>query len=485
MSQNTSVIERNLYGSWIDGAEQLTKEDDPLLVVDPGTEKELTEVSTATEADVDEAVSAAQKAFESWHRRPPYERGQILNNIATAVRDENENLARLITLETGRPFKNSIGVVERVARYFEYYAGIADKIQGESIPLGESYADYTIHEPLGVTAHIVPWNAPLFVFARSAAPALAAGNAVVAKPDEKTPLSTLKFAEITSKVDFPDGLLNVIPGYGDEAGAALTSHPEVNDFTFTGSINTGIEVAKSAIENVTKSHLELGGKSPNVIFSDADMEAALVGATMGIFSNAGQICAAGSRLLIHEEIHEEFVADLVERAEALKIGPGFQDPDMGPLISAEHIKKVEEYIEIGRKEVGEPITGGERLDRDGYFIEPTIFDNVPHNTRIAQEEIFGPVLTVTTFDDESEAFELANKTDYGLDAGIYTQDVSRAHRFAREVDAGQIYINEFYAGGHETPFGGYERSGIGRMNGVQAIKNYTQVKNVCANINHT
>lgn len=482
MSNEALAAVSDQYGLWIDGDERSAHSEELLAVIDPATENQLTNVAMGEADDVDMAVDSARRAFESWHRRPPEVRVSVLTDIANAIREQTERLARVETLENGKPLSEARGQVERAARHFEYYAGIADKIQGESIPLSEDYLDYTVREPLGVTGHIVPWNVPIYLFARSVAPALAAGNAAVVKPAEETPLGALELAELASGAGLPDGLLNVVPGDGREAGAALTEHPDVNGVTFTGSGPTGIEVAKNAIENVTETHLELGGKSPNVVFPDADWEAALDGTMTAIFTNAGQVCSAGSRLLVHEEIHESFVADLVDRAESLDVGPGIEDADMGPLVSENHLKKVESYIDIGRTEVGEPVTGGRILDRDGYFVEPTIFDDVPMDTRIAQEEIFGPVLTVTTFADETEAIDLANDVDYGLVAGIYTESVGRAHRFAREVDAGQIYINEYFAGGNETPFGGYKDSGIGRENGIQAVDNYTQVKNVCANI---
>ncbi|MFA9418223.1 aldehyde dehydrogenase family protein [Natrinema sp. HArc-T2] len=482
MSKKVPTAVRSQYDLWIGGDKWSAGSDDRLAVVNPATEEPLADVAMGTTDDVDAAVENARDAFESWQRRPPKERTRILTDIAAAIREETDRLAQIETLENGKPLAEAREQVERCARHFEYYAGIADKIQGESIPLSEEYVDYTVREPLGVTAHIVPWNVPIYLFARSVAPALAAGNAAVVKPAEETPLGALELARLASEAGLPDGLLNVVPGYGTEAGAAITGHPDVNGITFTGSGPTGTAVAKSAIENVTETHLELGGKSPNVVFSDADWEAALDGTMTGIFSNAGQVCSAGSRLLVHEDIHEAFVDDLVERAESLEVGSGIEGADMGPLVSEAHFEKVLSYVEIGCEEVGEPVAGGSALDRDGYFVEPTIFDDVPIDTRIAQEEIFGPVLTVTPFADEDEAIELANATDYGLVAGVYTENVGRAHRFAREVDAGQIYINEYFAGGNETPFGGFKDSGIGRENGVQAIDNYTQVKNVCANI---
>jgi aldehyde dehydrogenase (NAD+) len=485
MSKKALATVSDEYDLWIDGDERPVGNDDRLVVVNPATEEPLANVAMGTAADADAAVENARHAFESWHRRPPKKRTQILTDIAAAIREESNRLARIETLENGKPLGEAEDQVERCARHFEYYAGIADKIQGESIPLSEEYVDYTVREPLGVTAHIVPWNVPIYLFARSVAPALAAGNAAVVKPAEETPLGALELARLASEAGLPDGLLNVVPGYGNEAGAALADHPDVDSITFTGSGPTGTAVAKNAIENVTETHLELGGKSPNVVFPDADWESALDGTMTAIFTNAGQVCSAGSRLLVHEDIHAEFVDDLVERVESLNLGSGLEDVDMGPLVSEAHLEKVLSYVDIGREEVGEPVTGGNALDRDGYFVEPTVFDDVPMDTRIAQEEIFGPVLTVTPFADEAEAIELANATDYGLVAGVYTENISRAHRFAREIDAGQIYINEYFAGGNETPFGGFKRSGIGRENGIQAIENYTQLKNVCLNITST
>jgi len=482
MSQNTSTTIPEDYGLVIDGAEVDSRSGETFDTLDPATENVLATVAVAQAEDVDVAVSSARETFPDWKTTPPQERGRLLKELADRIRSEQERLARVETLDNGKPMGHAESDVEVCARYFEYYAGIADKIHGDSIPLTDDYADYTIQEPLGVTAQIIPWNLPTNIFGRAVAPALATGNVTVVKPAEQTPLTAIEISKLALDVGIPAGVLNVVPGFGEEAGAALSGHPDVDGISFTGSVPTGQEVMKTAAENVTETHLELGGKSPNVVFPDADMETALDSAITGIFANAGQVCSAGSRLLVHEDIHEEFVDQLAARTEDLSVGPGVDGNDIGPLVSAEQQEKVKRYLEIGYEEVGEPVTGGEVLNRDGYFVEPTIFDDATNDMRISQEEIFGPVLSVIPFADEDEAIELANDVDYGLVAGVFTENLGRAHRFARDVRAGQIYINEWFAGGVETPFGGFKESGFGREKGLAAVESYTQTKNVCANI---
>ena len=482
MSQQTLPADVQEYGLVIDGEVVDSASSETFETVNPATEQPLATVAAADGTDIDSAVDAANDAFLDWRDTPPEERGRILNALATRIREESDRLAEIESLDVGKPLSQAEFDVEVCARYFEYYAGIADKVHGDSIPLTTDYADYTVREPLGVTAQIVPWNLPINIFGRSVAPALATGNVCVVKPAEQTPLTAIEVGKLASEVGVPDGVLNVVSGFGSTAGAALSNHRDVDGISFTGSVVTGQEVMKTAASNVTEVHLELGGKSPNVVYPDADMETALDGAMTGIFTNAGQVCSAGSRLLVHEDIHDEFVDRLVDRIESMEIDEGVSDPDMGPLVSEEQFEKVTKYLEVGREEVGEPVVGGDTYDREGYFVEPTVFVGVENDMRIAQEEIFGPVLSVIEFSDEDEAIELANDVEYGLVAGIFTENNGRAHRFARDVRAGQIYINEWFAGGVETPFGGFKQSGFGREKGLAAVDSYTQVKNVCANI---
>jgi aldehyde dehydrogenase (NAD+) len=476
------MTDQENYDLLIDGEFVESESGEYFETLDPATEDPFASVARGDAADIDKAVEAASTALSDWRSMAPAERGRLLRELAGAIRDEADGLAALETRDNGKPLSLAEADVETCARYFEYYAGIADKVHGESIPLGDDYADYTIREPLGVSAQIIPWNLPINIFGRSVAPALATGNVAVVKPAEQTPLTAIEVGRLAIEVGFPPGVLNVVPGFGHEAGSALSEHPDVDGISFTGSVPTGIEVAQTAVENVTNVHLELGGKSPNLVFPDADFDQAIESTITGIFANAGQVCSAGSRLLVHEDVHDEFVSELADRTVELTLGPGDEDPDMGPLVSDAQFDKVTRYLEIGEAEAGEPIVGGGTLDRDGYFVEPTIFDGAENDMRIAQEEIFGPVLSVIEFSDEQEAFEIANDVEYGLVAGIHTENNGRAHRFARDVDAGQIFINEWFAGGVETPFGGFKQSGFGREKGLDAIDAYTQTKNVCAYI---
>jgi aldehyde dehydrogenase (NAD+) len=478
----TQDILRDRYRPLV-GGEPVAGHGEPYTNTNPATADPLTAIEMGDESDIDRAVAGAAAAFEDWWRQEPQHRGRVLAALADLVREHSDRLARLETLENGKPLSQAASEVDGCARYFEYYAGLADKVQGESIPLGPDHVDFTVREPLGVTAHIVPWNYPLDLFARSVAPALATGNTAVVKPAEYTSVTALEVGELALEAGVPPDVLNIVPGYGSGAGAALAGHPDVDGVSFTGSVGTGREVAKRAVDNINPVHLELGGKSPSVVFPDADLENAIKDTVAGIFvATTGQICLASSRLLVHEDIYEDALDHLVAATEALSVGPGMDDPDVGPLVSEAQFEKVKRYLEAGKAAAGAPLVGGDVLDRPGYFIEPTVFEVDDRDAKVAQEEIFGPVLSVLSFADEEEAIELANGVDYGLVAGVFTSDIGRAHRFARDVKAGQIYINEWAAGGKGSPFGGYKQSGFGRDKGTQAVDNYTQVKTISANI---
>ena len=455
-------------------------------VFDPSTGDTLATVAKATKADVDRAVAAAQAAMDSkaWGGIAPAERGRIMNRIAHTLRERAEELATLESRDNGKPLRQARTDVQVAARYFEFFAGIADKIMGNTIPLGPGYLDFTVREPIGVSAQIVPWNYPIQIGARGVAPALAAGCAVVLKPSSEAPMTALRLGEIGLECGLPAGALNVIPGTGSEAGVALASHPHINQLTFTGSVDVGIGVAKMAAENVVPVVMELGGKSPNVVFADADFELAAAGVANAIFQNAGQTCSAGSRLLVERKAHDAFVAKLVERAKSMRVGPGVSDPDMGPIISKKQLETVERYVGVGAGEGAQVAAGGARPSDPalgkGYYFQPTLLDRVTPDMRVAQEEIFGPVLAMIEFDDIEQAVEIANRSQYGLVSGIWTRDINKAMSLASRIKAGQVYINTYGAGGGvELPFGGYKKSGYGREKGLESLASYTQVKNVC------
>jgi acyl-CoA reductase-like NAD-dependent aldehyde dehydrogenase len=470
----------------IDGERAGASDGGAFDVVDPSTGEAFASVAKATAVDVDRAVRSAQRALESkaWGGSPPAERGRMMIRIAQALRGHEEELAALESRDNGKPLRQARTDVQVAARYFEFFAGVADKIMGHTIPLGPGFLDYTVREPIGVSAHIVPWNYPIQIGARGVAPALAAGCTVVLKPSSEAPMTALRLGEIALECGLPPGVLNVTPGTGAEAGAALARHPGINQLTFTGSVDIGVEVAKMAAANVVPVVMELGGKSPNIVFADADLDLVTEGVSNAIFQNAGQTCSAGSRLLVERAAHDALLDRLTARARTMRLGPGIDDPDMGPIISKKQLETIEGYVAVGAREGARVAVGGVRpsdpaLGR-GFYFQPTLLDAVAPDMRVAQEEIFGPVLAIVGFDGVDEAAALANRSAYGLVAGIWTRDINKAMALASRIKAGQVFINTYGAGGGvELPFGGYKKSGYGREKGMESLLSYTQVKNVC------
>jgi aldehyde dehydrogenase (NAD+) len=447
---------------------------------DPCAGSAAAEIASGDSVDIELAVAAAAAAAPAWGARRPMERGRILLAIAQAIRENVKHLSAFEQMETGKPAWQAPFEVEVAAQYFEFYGGLVNLFQGETIGLGSGYHSYTVREPYGVVGVITPWNGPINQAARAIAPALAAGNAVVAKPSEFTSTTTIELVRLaTETCGLPPGVLNVVLGTGEGCGAALVSHPKVRKLAFTGSVRAGREIGKIAAERIVPLTLELGGKSPNIIFEDADMSAAIPGALRAFIVNAGQVCLAGTRLLVQASVHDQVLAGLVEAVKQVKVGPQ-GDAMVGPLTTRAQYERVKSYFEIARQDGAQLAAGGELIKNetwgDGWFLPPTIYTGVTNSMRIAREEIFGPVLVVIPFKDEAEAIQIANDTDYGLAAGLWTQNLSRAHRVAAAIEAGQIYVNEYMAGGVETPLGGYKNSGYGREKGVEALHHYTQLK---------
>lgn len=466
-------------GLYIDGQPVAAVRGRTIESTDPASGALVARIAAADNDDVDRAVASAKRALATWGQVVPSRRGRILSAVAAGIRADSEQLARLETLENGKPASLARAEVEGAARYFEFYAGMADKFGGDTIPLGPEYLSYLRREPFGVIAEILPWNAPLNQAARGIAPALCTANTVVAKPSELTSLTCLKLAEIASAAGVPNGAFNVVTGTGLDAGQALVSHSDVSKVSFTGSVTTGRTISQVAAERLIPVSLELGGKSANIVFADADLDKVTPSAFEAFTRNAGQICSAGTRLLVAQEIHDDLVDRLVARAQQTTIGPGAQDPELGPLTSEAQLTIVNRYLRVAADEGARILPDYQDEDpRPGHFVRPRILVGVTNDMTVAREEIFGPVLSVIPFTSEDEAVQLANDSPFGLVAGVWTSDLSRAHRVAARLDAGQVFINEYFAGGEATPFGGYKQSGHGRLKGIEALHHYTQVKTV-------
>lgn len=458
--------------------------------INPATEQEIMKVPLAEEKDVDRAVTAARKAFDEgpWSKLSASDRARFLYRIGEAILANADEIAYCETVDIGKPISESRNIdVPFVAELFFYYSGWATKYHGETIPVKGNYLNYTLREPLGVVGAITPWNFPFLLAAWKIAPALAMGNTVVHKPSEQSSLSALKFAEICRKVELPAGAYNVVTGSGAVTGNPLVRHPGIDKIAFTGGTSTGIRIMQEAANTLKKITLELGGKSPNIVLEDADLDAAVRGALTGIFYNKGEVCAAGSRLFVQESAHDAFLEKLLERGKKMQVGDPL-DPKtrFGPLNSATQYKNVLSYIDVGKDEGARVVLGGEKADvgtGKGYFVKPTIFDQVTNRMRIAREEIFGPVLSTITFKDVDDLIAQANDNIYGLAAGVWTRDIKKAHYIARKLKAGTVWINTYNIYDPASPFGGYKQSGFGRELGMHALESYTQVKSIWVDLN--
>ena len=429
---------------------------------------------------MDVAVEAARRAAagRALYDMKPEKRCQLLLAIAREVRALADEIVPVMTADNGKNLEFSRDEVEGTARYFEYYAGMADKIHGRLIPLGDGFVDYTQLVPFGVSAQVVPWNFPLELAARSLAPALAGANAVVIKSPELSPLAICYLATAAERAGLPKGYLNIICGYGNEAGEALTGHSGIDHIVFTGSVATGRRILHKAADRVVPCVMEMGGKSAGIVYPDADLEATAKSAAIGILAHAGQVCSAGSRLIVHESIHDELVERIVAVARGFTMGPGSEGHFLTPVISRAQLEKVEGYCRSGIQAGAKPVIGGKRAERAGYFMPPTVFTGVTPDMLISREEIFGPVLSILTFKEPEQSLAIANDSDYGLAAGVYTRDLKRAHWTADRLEAGTVFINQWFVGGNEVPFGGFKRSGFGREKGVEALANYVQTRNI-------
>jgi aldehyde dehydrogenase (NAD+) len=461
---------------WVDPVEGGSFE-----TLNPATGKAIAEVAAGTAADVDKAVKAARRALETgpWATMDAAGRGELLFELADLVEREAESLAALEAFNAGKILSDARGDLQGVVNTLRYYAGWADKIEGRTIPVRGNFLSYTLRQPVGVVGQIIPWNFPLLMLAWKWGPALACGNTVVMKPAEQTPLTALRLGELAIEAGFPPGVINLINGFGETAGAALVAHPDVDKIAFTGHVDTAKIIQRQAAETLKRTTFELGGKSPNVIFADADLDDAVAGAFHAIYFHGGQCCTAGSRLFVEEAIHKPFVERLAGLSKKRRVGDPL-DPatEQGPQVSQEQMDKILGYVDLGRKQGAELVSGGRRVGDKGFFVEPTIFDNVRDDMAIARDEIFGPVVSVLPFRRVDEIVKRANDTTYGLAAAVWTKDLDKAHLFARRVKAGTVWVNCYHVVDTNTPFGGFKMSGQGRENGEAALEHYTELKTV-------
>ena len=473
-----SYYQNYVDGQFVDGGA------DRIVVDNPGTGAPLAEQASANAADIDAAVAAARRCHESGvlSAMRPVERGRMVRAIGDYLLENIDDVAQLLTLEAGKPLWESVVEIEGAARYFEYYGNQAETLEGRSIPLGKDYYDFTTYEPRGVSAQIIPWNYPLEMTARGMAAALATGNTVVIKSPELDPLTHLYIARAAEAAGFPPGAVNILCGVGSEAGAALSAHPDIDQVVFTGLVPTGVAIATAAAQNVVPCVLELGGKSAAIVCADADLDNLIDSVRWGIYFNAGQVCSAMSRLIVHESIAGEVRERIVALAESLSVGPGIDRPEfganMGAMISRGQRDRAAGMVVRAREAGAEIATGGVAPDEAGFFLAPTVIAGVTRDMEIARSEVFGPVLSMLTYQDEPEAIAIANDSDYGLVGGVFTRDIDGAMRVAQRIRTGQVFVNEWYAGGVETPFGGYKKSGYGREKGREALMNYVQTKNI-------